>query len=62
MVNDYILVMRIPNPGECACDASSHRQVRNNAHNEHGVVIVLVVDENKSHTEDEPCEARCCAA
>ena len=54
--------MRIPNPRESTGYAHRHREIRYDSHDEDRVVIVLVVDENERHSEDEPCEAGCCAA
>ena len=49
--------MRITDPGERACDADRHRDVRQHAHNEDRVVVILVVDENEGHPEYEPHKA-----
>ena len=53
----HVLMMRIPNPRERTSYAGSHRKVGNDSHNENSIVVVLVVDEDEGHPEDEPCEA-----
>ena len=49
--------MRIPDPRECAGDTDGDRQVGYDSSNEDRVVVVLVVDEDESHPEDEPHKA-----
>ena len=58
----HVLVVRITNPRECAEDADSDGEVCDDAHYQNSIVIVLVVDEDERYPEDQPYEARCCAA
>ena len=55
----HVLVVRIANPGESARDTDSDSDVGDDAGYEHGVVVVLVVDEDENHSEYEPRKARC---
>ena len=55
-VKSHALMMRIPNPRECTRDANGHRQVGYDSHYENRIVVVLVVNENERHPEDEPHE------
>jgi hypothetical protein len=55
-------MMRVPHPGEGARDRDTDEHVRDNTHDEHGVVVVLVVNEDRDELEDEPSAARECAA
>ena len=50
-------MVRIPDPRESAEYADRDCDVRDNTHDQNGVVIVLVVDENECHAEYQPGEA-----
>ena len=58
----HVLVVRIAHPGERAEDTDSDGKVRNDAHDQDCIVVVLVVDEYERHAEYEPDEAGCCAS
>ncbi len=58
----HVLVVRIANPREGAEDADRDSEVGDHAHNQHGIVIVLVVNEDKDDTEDEPDKAGGCTS
>ena len=52
----------IAHPRERTHNTDGNGEVGHDAHNEYGIMIVLVVDEYESHSKDEPSEARRCAA
>ena len=58
----HVLVVRIADPRERAEDADSDGKVCNDAHDQDRIVVVLVVNEDERHTEDEPNEAGSCAS
>ena len=47
-------MVRVPDPGERAQDADRDGEVRDDAHDQDRVVVVLVVDEDERDAEDEP--------
>lgn len=49
-------------PRECAGNADSNKDVRDDACNKNRVMIVLVVHEDQNDPKDEPDETRCGAA
>lgn len=57
MQEGHVLVVSVADPREGACDTDGDGQVRNDSHNEHGIVVILVVDENQCYAEDEPCKS-----
>jgi hypothetical protein len=58
----HVLVMRIPNPRERTCNADCDCEVGDDSHYEYSIMVILVVNENEGHPEDEPCKAGRCAA
>ena len=54
--------MCVPDPRECTGYANRHRQIRNDSHDQNGVVVVLVVDEDECDSKNKPDESRRCAA
>lgn len=57
----HVLVVHITDPGKRAPDADEDGNVGNDTGDEHGVVVVLVVDEDGYDSENEPCGSRRCA-
>ena len=53
-IGRHVLVVRIADPGEGTKDADSAKYVCDDAHDEDGIVVVLVVNENEYETEDKP--------
>ena len=53
----HVLVMRIPNPRERTRNADVYCEIRDDSHNQHGIVVLLVVDEDEGDPEDKPCKA-----
>ena len=45
-IRGHVLVVRIAYPGECAEDADGNGEVGDNAHDENGVVVHLMMTEN----------------
>ena len=58
----HVLVVCVPYPRECAEDTDGDGEVGDNAHDQDSVVVVLMVNEDESYTEDKPDETRRCAA
>ncbi len=61
MGDKHVLVVHIADPWERAPDTDEDGDVGDNTRNEHGVMVVLVVDEDKHNSENEPCGAGRCA-
>ena len=55
-------MVRITDPRERAENADRDSKVGNDDHDQNCIVVVLVVDEDERYPEDQPYEARCCAA
>ena len=47
----------IPHPRKCARNADRNSEVRDDAHYEDGIVVVLMVDEGERYAEYEPGKA-----
>lgn len=46
----------VADPREGTKDTDRHKEVSDNAHDQDRVVVVLVIDEDKRYTHDEPCK------
>lgn len=52
------IMVRIPYPRQRAGDGNGDCEIRDNTDDEHCVVVVLVVDEDRRDLEDEPSKPR----
>lgn len=51
----HVLVVHVTDPGERAPYTDEDGDVGDNTRDEHSVMVVLVVDEDKHDSENEPC-------